>query len=427
MEGFITTRILKGDICYSTDKQTLKTVPDGYLVCENGLVKGVFEQIPKQYQKLPMEDYSGKLIIPGLTDLHVHAPQYSFRGMKMDLELLDWLNTNTFPEESKYQDLEYAKRAYEIFVNDLRRGGTTRASIFATLHVPATKLLMELVDDAGIEAYVGKVNMDRNSPDYLCEANALAASMETAQWLVETQDAYEHVKPIITPRFIPTCSDELMSMLARVQKEFQVPVQSHLSENAGEIAWVRELVPESRFYGDAYDGIGLFGGEVPTIMAHCVHSTLEEMKLMKERGVYIAHCPQSNENLTSGVAPVRLYLDEDMKIGLGSDVAGGANLSIFRAMTDAIQVSKLRYRLLSEQLKPITMEEAFFMGTKGGGSFFGKVGSFEEGYECDALVLDESRIPHPQELGLKDRLERFLYLSGDDGVFHKFIKGHKIF
>lgn len=427
MDDKMTSRILKGDICYSKDKDTLVTVPDGYLVCEDGIVKGIYEQIPECCAGILVEDYTGHLIIPGLTDLHVHAPQYAFRGLKMDLELLDWLNTNTFPEESKYKDLEYAQKAYEIFVDDLRRGGTTRASIFATLHVPATKLLMELLDQAGIESYVGKVNMDRNCPEYLCEANALTASMETAQWIVETQGAYRHVKPILTPRFIPTCSDELMSMLARVQKEFEIPVQSHLSENFAEIAWVKELVPNARFYGDAYDQFGLFGGEVPTIMAHCVHSTLEEMKRMKERGVFIAHCPQSNENLTSGAAPVRLYLDEHMKIGLGSDVAGGAVLSIFRAMTDAIQVSKLRYRLLSEQLKPTTMEEAFFMGTKGGGSFFGKVGSFEEGYECDALVLDERKIRHPQELGLRDRLERFLYLSGDEGVTHKYVKGEKLF
>lgn len=427
MEKLKMTRVLKGDICYSTDKQTIITVKDGYLACEDGIVKGIFEQIPEEYQNFPMDDYSGKLIIPGLTDLHVHAPQYAFRGLKMDLELLDWLNVNTFPEEGKYKDMEYAKKAYEIFVNDLKQGGTTRASIFGTIHVPATKLLMELVDEAGIEAYVGKVNMDRNSPDYLCEANALTAAMETAQWLVETQGAYEHVKPIISPRFIPTCSDELMKMLARIQQDFQVPVQSHLSENMGELAWVKELVPESKFYGDAYDRFGLFGGEVPTIMAHCVHSTLEEMKLIKERGVYIAHCPQSNENLVSGAAPVRLYLDEDMNLGLGTDVAGGANLSIFRAMTDAIQVSKLRSQLLGGQLKPLTMEEAFYMGTKGGGSFFGKTGSFEKGYECDALVLDESRIPYPQQLEVKERLERFLYLSGDDGVLHKYVKGNKLF
>lgn len=420
-------RILKGDICYSTDKHTLKTYADSYLILEGGLVKGVFHEIPEQYRGAWMEDCTGHLIIPGLTDLHVHAPQYAFRGLKMDLELLDWLDTNTFPEESKYKDLDYARKAYNIFIDDLKRSGTTRASVFATIHIPATELLMQLLSDAGISAYVGKVNMDRNSPDYLCEESAMKSAMDTAEWLSKTQDAYPHVKPILTPRFIPSCTDELMSMLSRIQKEFHVPVQSHLSENLSEIDWVKELMPESKFYGDAYNRFDLFGGDVPTIMAHCVHSSPEEIKLMKEKGVFIAHCPQSNENLTSGAAPVRLYLDEDMNIGLGTDVAGGANLSIFRAMTDAIQVSKLRFRLLGNQLKPITMEEAFFMATKGGGSFFGKVGSFEEGYEGDLLVLDESKIPHPQELNLKDRLERFLYLSGDEGVVHKYISGKKLF
>ena len=423
----IEARILKGDICYSTDKNTLKTYADSYLILENGLVKGVFHEVPEQYHGAWMEDHSGHLIIPGLTDLHVHAPQYAFRGLKMDLELLEWLNTNTFPEESKYRDLEYARKAYQIFADDLKKSGTTRAGIFATIHVPATELLMKLLDEAGIGAYVGKVNMDRNSPDYLCEENAMKSAADTAEWLAKTQDAYTHVKPILTPRFIPSCTDELMSMLSRIQKEFHVPVQSHLSENISEIDWVKELVPESKFYGDAYNRFELFGGDVPTIMAHCVYSSPEEMELMKDKGVYIAHCPQSNENLTSGAAPVRLYLDEDMNLGLGTDVAGGANLSIFRAMTDAIQVSKLRYRLLSDQLKPISMEEAFFMGTKGGGSFFGKVGSFEEGYEGDALVLDESKIPYPQKLDLKDRLERFLYLSGDEGVIQKYVSGRKLF
>lgn len=190
---------------------------------------------------------------------------------------------------------------------------------------------------------------------------------------------------------------------------------------------MQELAPQSRFYGDAYDRFGLFGGEVPTIMAHCVHCPPEEVELMKERGVYIAHCPQSNANLTSGAAPVRRFLDQDMRVGLGSDIAGGTVLSIFRAMAEAIQTSKLRARLTGDGLKPITMEEAFFMGTKGGGSFFGKVGSFEEGYEADAIVLDESRIPHPQKLTVKERLERFLYLSGDDWVLHKYVKGRRLF
>lgn len=419
--------VLKGDICWSRDAQHLNTVKDGFLVCEGGIVTGVFKNLPEKYAGLPVEDYSGKLIVPGLTDLHIHAPQYVFRGMKMDLELLEWLNTSAFPEEAKYQDTEYARRAYRIFVDDLRKSGTTRCCMFATLHLPATKVLMELLEESGQISYVGKVNMDRNSPDYLCEESADASAEATVQWLAETGKAFSRTKPILTPRFIPSCSDELMERLAAIQKEYNLPVQSHLSENHGEISWVQELVPESRFYGDAYDRVGLFGGNVPTIMAHCVHSGEEETDLMKKRGVYIAHCPQSNTNLMSGIAPVRTYLEKAIPMGLGSDVAGGAVLSIFRAMADAIQVSKLRAVLVDHNLKPLTMAEAFFLGTKGGGSFFGKVGSFDAGYECDALVLDEGKIPYPQELTIEERLERFIYLSGNDDILHKFVKGRRLF
>lgn len=420
-------QILKGDICYSTDRNTLITVPDGFLVWENGLCTGVFDRLPDQYSRLPVEDCTGHLVIPGLTDLHIHAPQYAFRGFKMDLELLEWLNSSAFPEEAKYADPDYARNAYSIFVNDMRKSATTRACLFATLHLPATELLMDLLEESGLETFVGKVNMDRNCPDYLCEESAEASAAATIEWLDHISGKYVHTKPILTPRFIPACTDELMTRLAGIQKAYGLPVQSHLSENPEEIAWVQELVPSSASYGDAYDQFGLFGGDVPTIMAHCVHCPEDEAALLKEKGVYIAHCPQSNANLTSGAAPVRAFLDQDQKMGLGSDIAGGTSLSIFRAMAEAIQVSKLRARFTGDGSRPLTMEEAFFLGTKGGGSFFGKAGSFEEGYECDILVLDESRIPHPQKLSLKERLERYIYLSGEDWILHKYVKGAKLF
>jgi guanine deaminase len=152
----------------------------------------------------------------------------------------------------------------------------------------------------------------------------------------------------------------------------------------------------------------------------------EEIERIKERGVYIAHCPQSNTNLASGIAPVRTYLDKHINIGLGSDVAGGSGESIFRAMVDAIQVSKLRWRLQDNSLKPLSFEEAFYLGTLGGGSFFGRVGSFLEGYALDALVLDDSCLPYPQRLTLRERLERFIYLSDDRHIKEKYIEGTKI-
>ena len=145
--------------------------------------------------------------------------------------------------------------------------------------------------------------------------------------------------------------------------------------------------------------------------------------MMKDQGVFIAHCPESNTNLSSGVAPIRKYLDMGMKIGLGSDVAAGSTLSMFTAMSMAIQCSQLRWRLSDQELKPLNIEEVFYLATRGGGEFFGKVGTFEKGYEFDAVVLDDSSLRHPQELTVKERLERMIYLADDRNVVAKFVNG----
>lgn len=138
--------VLKGSLCFSTNATTMQAMDDGYLVCENGRIAGVFSALPAQYAALPLLDYTGKLILPGMTDLHVHAPQFAFRGLGMDLELLEWLNTYTFPEESKYADLEYADRCIFQLCGPSAPRTTTRAAIFATIHLPATRLLMEKLE-----------------------------------------------------------------------------------------------------------------------------------------------------------------------------------------------------------------------------------------------------------------------------------------
>ena len=419
--------ILKGNICYSENIHRLKTVEQGFLVCQEGKSAGVFSEIPDQFLEYPVTDLGDRMIIPGLIDLHIHAPQYSFRGLNMDLELLDWLNTNTFPEEAKYGDLEYAKKAYRIFAEAMKKSGTTRACIFATLHRPATELLMDLMEETGLKTMIGKVNMDRNSPQYYCESSAEESMHETEIWILNCRSKYKNVTPILTPRFIPSCTDNLMDYLGRLRRKYKLPVQSHLSENQNEIRWVKELCPSAGFYGEAYDQFHMFGGEENTVMAHCVYSSNEEMELIKKRGVTIAHCPQSNSNLASGIAPVRTFLDQGIKVGLGTDVAAGSGESIFRAMVDAISASKLRWCLVDSSLKPLTIEEAFYLGTLGGGSFFGKVGSFLKGYDFDALILDDSSLRHPQPLSLKERLERLIYLSDDRHIKGKYAEGRRIF
>lgn len=421
------TFLIKGDLCFSEDPYHIRLCPDSYLLCEDGLCRGIFPQIPEQYKDLPLKDYSGKMIIPGMSDLHVHAPQFSYRGLGMDMELLDWLNTYTFPEESKYTDLGYADLAYQQFADALRRSTTTRASVFATVHNPATELLMEKMEASGLISCVGKVNMDRNCPDYIREKSAAASVAATEEWVCRTKDRFQNTKPILTPRFIPTCTDELIKGLRTLVEKYHVPVQSHLSENFGEIAWVKELCPGAKNYGDAYDRFGLFGGDHPCIMAHCVHSDAEEQALMKKNGVFIAHSPLSNANIASGVAPVSAYIKGGLNVGLASDVAGGDSENLLHSIVGAIRASKLRWRLLDQEVKPLSVDEAFYIATLGGGRFFGKVGSFLEGYEFDAVVLDDSTIVHPQELSLRARLERSLYLSDDRHIKAKFVKGNQLF
>jgi len=392
----------------------------------DGRSAGVWSELPPQYQAFPRIDRTGKLIIPGLVDLHMHAPQFSNRGLGMDLELMDWLNTHTFPEESRYGDLAYAKQAYGLMAENLLHGPNTRIVLFATPHSPATALLMERMERSGLVSYVGRVNMDRNAPESLRELDAETSLRGTRTWLSAAQCAYQNTYPILTPRFIPCCSDGLLHGLAQLQEEFRVPLQSHLSESPGEIDLVRKLCPNSRYYGDAYHGLGLMRG-LPTVMAHCVWSGEAETELLRRSGTFVAHCPQSNANLSSGIAPIRRYLRQGLSVGLGSDVAGGCHPSIFRAMTDAIQVSKLRWRLVDGKDPPLTFTEAFRMATLGGGAFFGRVGSFDADYELDALVIDDATLSSMRPLTLAERLERVAYLSDERHIMEKYVRGKRLF
>ena len=414
--------LVHGDLCFSTAPRHIETMEASYLHVKDGKCISCYKELPEALSSLEIKDYSGNLIIPGMVDLHLHAPQYAYRGTKMDLPLLDWLNSNTFPEEAKYEDMNYAKAAYENFVEDLKESPTTRAVIFATLHKEATLCLMDLLEKSGLETMVGKVNMDRNSPDYLTEHSAEEALENTRNWLQAIPKEYRHCHPILTPRFTPTCSDALMEGLGKIKEEEGIPLQSHLSENKAEISWVKELCPDTKNYGESYDRYGLLQHSV---MAHCVHTREDELELLKERECYICHCPQSNTNLQSGVAPVKHFLEKGAKLGLGTDIAGGANLSMFRAITDAIHASKLRSCLLLEDAA-ITLEEAFYMASLSGGGFFGKAGSFLSGYEADFLVYERKRESIREE-SLLERLEMLLYTEKE--LFRmkaKFVSGRQI-
>ena len=415
--------ILHGTIVHTPTKEVFDCHPDSYLISEDGKVTGIFQELPEKYKNVPVLDYGNSLILPGLCDMHVHAPQFVYRGLGIDLQLMEWLDRYAFPTEARFADLSYARIYYEAFADALAKNGTTRAVIFGTLHAPATELLMEILEKKKIGAYVGKINMDTLSPDYLCETPKQSLA-DTRKWIGDTKDRFHLVKPAVTPRFIPTCSTSVLEGLGKLAQEFDLPVHSHISEDLGEMSIVRDRYPQYDNDGDVYDHFGLLTSH--TVMAHFIYPTRHEMELIKERGVTIAHCPQSNGNVAAGIPPIRQMLDLGVKVGLGSDIAGGYSVSIFRAMSEAVYLSKLQWLRNEKKDSFLSVPESFYLGTKGGGQFFGKVGSFESGYEMDAIVIDDRSLCVPADrLSTEERIERVIHLSDDRNIIARFVSGEQ--
>lgn len=416
-------QIYKGNILFTKIKDKFEIIENGFIIVKNGKILNLYKNLPSEYQNFEVIDFSNNLIIPGMNDLHCHAPQFRNLGMAMDKELIPWLDNYTFPEEGKFKSIEYSDKVYKDFIKEVWRHGTTRIAVFATVHKESSIRLMDLFKQSGLGALVGKVNMNINCTDDLLEDTEKSIS-DTEYILENYYNADELVNPIITPRFIPSCNSELLKSLGDLAIKYNVPTQSHLSENLGEIDWVKQLQPESEFYGDAYNRFNLFG-QTKTLMAHCVYSCDKELELMKKNNVFAVHCPNSNLNLGSGIMPVRKFLDNDINIALGSDISGGHDLSIFKVMVNAIQCSKLLWVNSNKQVDFLTLSEAFYMATKGSGSFFGKVGSFEKNYDFDALVLDDSNL-NPESYSLIERLERFIYIGDDRNIIHRYVRGEEI-
>lgn len=416
--------ILKGTIVSAPALGRLDITENGFLAAEDGVITGVFPVLPEQYAGAEVEDFGNALILQSFADLHLHAPQYPMLGMGMDLPLLDWLNAYAFPTEARFADPDYAREIYRKLARELVESGTTRVCMFSSLHTGATLILMEELEKAGVTGYVGKVNMDRNSAPGVLEETTEESMRETLRWLDACQD-FRRVKPILTPRFTPSCSDELMAFLGRLAAERDLPVQSHLSENQAEMDWVRQLHPDCGQYWETYAKYGLWNDR--TVMAHCVWSDRRERQAMGEAGVTAVHCADSNQNLCSGVAPVRAMLDEGVKVALGSDIAGGDRLSMFDVVAAAIRASKARRVLDGWETDFLTVPEGWYLGTSAGAAYFGEQPGFAPGNPLHALVLDDSQLPQPHPLTAAERLERCVYRRQKNAVRAVWSAGRKVF
>ena len=413
--------VIKGNIISASEYGKVDITENGYLVSTNGIIDGVYKELPEKYKNYPIEDYGDMLVMQSFSDMHLHAPQYPMLGMGMDLELLDWLNIHTFPLEARFKNTDYAKEVYKRLSTELIKNGTTRVAMFSSLHKDSTLILMDELERAGICGFVGKVNMDQNGSKELEETTTESIN-ETIDWIKKSN--FKHIKPIITPRFTVSCTKELMKGLGEIANKYNLPIQSHLSENLNEIKLVKRLYPDCSEYYETYKKYGLWNSK--TLMAHCVHSTDKELESIKENGVYVVHCPSSNENVMSGYAHIKKMIERGINVVLGSDIAGGDHLSMFDNVAQAIRASKARNVMDSYNTGFLTIEEAFYLSTSAPNKFFNELPGFAKGNKLHALVLDDSKLFGTKNLSIKERFERSFFLREDNAIVSVYSDGRKV-
>ena len=401
--------IIKGNIISAPKFGEIEIFENGYIVIKDDKIISLSKELKEEYKNEEIIDYGNKLIFQSFSDMHLHAPQYPMLGMGYDLELLDWLKTYTFLNEAKFKDTSYARIIYKKLANELIKNGTTKVAMFSSLHKDSTLILMDELEKAGVIGYVGKVNMDRNGGIDLEEKTDDSIN-DTIDWLNKSN--FNNIKPIITPRFIPSCTPKLLKELGKIAKEKDLPIQSHLSENVNEINWVKKLENVNEYY-EAYQKYDLWNNK--TLMAHCVHSNEKEIKALKDNGVYVVHCAASNNNLISGFAKIRDLLNNGVKVVLGSDIAGGDKLSMFDNVVETIKVSK-SVDITRNEKEFLSVEEAFYLATSASSEFFNEKPGFAIGNKFSAIILDDSSLINTLSLSIKERFERMFYLRQDDAI-----------
>lgn len=342
---------------------------------------------------------SGRLI-----DTHIHASQYPNTGLFGKTTLMDWLETYTFPMEGSLSDPQKATTVYTQCIKRTLSYGTTTASYYATISAPSTNILADLCLSYGQRAFVGRCCMDRLSPDYyrdLSSTQGLEDTRATIAHIASIDPGHSLITPILTPRFAPSCSSEMMHGLSAIHKQTNLPIQTHISENHGEMELVKKLFPDQPNYTAVYDSHGLLTPK--TILAHAIHISEEEIQLIKQRQAKISHCPVSNSSITSGTAKVRWVLNHGVDIGLGTDVSGGYSASILEAVRQALLVSR-HVAMGGDDEAKLSIEEVLYLGTRGGAKVVGmedKIGGFEVGMEWDAQLIGLGSVNN-EEIGPVD-------------------------
>ena len=343
----------------------------------------------------------GSYLLPGFVDVHIHAPQYPQLGSALDVPLEVWLQKYTFPLEARYADAAFARKSYRVLVEDLIANGTTTALYFATIHQEATRILADICLEAGQRALIGKVVMDNadQCPDYYRDASpdqALRGTEDLIGYIrSHPANAEGLVKPVVTPRFIPSCTDATLRALGALARQCDCHVQTHCSESDWQHGYVldRHGITDT----ESLDRFGLLGRH--TVLAHSNLITSTNMDTIRARGSGIAHCPLSNAYFSSAVFPLKTALEKGLHVGLGTDISGGPSGSLFDNMRSALFVARLLESGVDPNLGPaersrhtgvwVDFRDAFYLATTGGGIALDlPVGHFSPGFQFDAMAID---------------------------------------
>ena len=405
----------------------MRYVEDGLLITEQGKVTwfGTWQEGQARItNEMEFAHYPDQLIVPGFIDTHIHFPQTEMMGAYGE-QLLEWLNTYTFPTEMQFKDKKYADEIAHFFVNELLKNGTTTALVFCTVHPQSVDALFEAAERHQMRLIAGKVMMDRHAPEDLCDTAETAYTESKA--LIEKWHAKGRNLYAITPRFAPTSTPEQLEKAGQLKAEYpDVYVHTHLSENKNEIAWVKDLFPEQKGYLDVYHHYGLTGSQ--SVFAHCVHLEDAEWDCMHDTDSAIAFCPTSNLFLGSGLFPLKKTWEKNVKVGLGTDIGAGTSFSQLQTLNEAYKVQQLQGDKLSAF-------ESLYHATLGGAKALNlddKLGNFNLGKEADFVVLNLNAtalqtLRQQRAKNIEDALFALFTMGDDRNVQATYVYGQRAF
>ena len=398
-------------------------IEDGLLILNQGRVIALGEArewLDLLADGVEIVDYTGRLIMPGFIDTHTHYPQTDMIA-SYGAQLLDWLEKYTFPTERQFCDRNFADGVAEFFCDELLRNGTTTSAVFATIHPESVDAIFAAAQKRDMRLIAGKVMMDRNAPDYLCdtaESSYLQSAELIQRWHHKGRSLYA-----VTPRFAPTSSEQQLEAAAQLLKQFPgLYLQSHVAENHAEVAWVAKLFPQRRSYLDVYDHYGLLGQR--SIYGHCIHLDDIDRQRLAETGAAMAFCPTSNLFLGSGLFSLESARQQNIRVGVATDVGGGTSFSMLQTLNEAYKVSQMAGHRL-------TSMKAFYLATLGGARSLyldAQLGNFAVGKEADFVVLDLAATPIMKRRmeradSIEDQLFALMMMGDDRAVDSTYVMG----